>query len=348
MVRSLAAGLVAATALALPVSAAGHGAAAGAARTGLTAAERHRAADLAGVPVPALERRVRAIARRLGRRPGTRPRAARARAAAPRSPTPASRQLVGVIPAPIVPIFEALLPNGKILMWDSVGDAPAESYTDHTFTRAAVYDPATNTSKRVDVAGSNIFCAGFVQLANGNVFVAGGNADSALNGIRQTHTFDWRTETWSRGPDMQDGALVPVRRRRCPNDEAVIIGGGPDDAEVRTTSGTLRRADRTSTTPVGPRVPVPPGRARRPRAAARAVAAMSLIDTDGAGTLTRLGNARRDQPQLRQLRVLRRRALPGGRRRVGERGRPRGRADADRAHGRHPQRRAGRPRRRAR
>ena len=140
----------------------------------------------------------------------------------------------------MVPIFEALLPNGKVLMWDSVGDAPAESYTDHTFTRAAVYDPVTNTSKRVDVAGSNIFCAGFVQLANGNVFVAGGNADSGLNGIRRTHVFDWRTETWSRGPDMQDGRWYPSVAS-MPNDEALIIGGGPTVAEIRTTSGELRR-----------------------------------------------------------------------------------------------------------
>jgi hypothetical protein len=147
---------------------------------------------------------------------------------------------VAPVPAPVVPIFEALLPSGKILMWDSVGDAPAESYTDHTFTRAAVYDPATNTSKRVDVAGSNIFCAGFVQLANGNVFVAGGNADSGLNGIRRTHVFDWRTETWSRGPDMQDGRWYPSVAS-MPNDEALIIGGGPTVAEVRTTSGGLRR-----------------------------------------------------------------------------------------------------------
>ena len=135
-----------------------------------------------------------------------------------------------------MPVFEALLPSGKILMWDSVGDAPAESYPDHTFTRAAVYDPATNTSKRVDVAGSNIFCAGFVQLANGNVFVAGGNADSALHGLRRTHVFDWRTETWTRGPDMQDGRWYPSVAS-MPTDEALIIGGGPTVAEIRTTSG---------------------------------------------------------------------------------------------------------------
>ena len=202
----------------------------------LTAAEQHRAADLADVPVPTLERRMRAITRKLGRQPGTR--LDSARVAVTGDPG-----LVGrwseVIPAPVVPVFEALLPNGKILMWDSVGDAPAESYTDHTFTRAAVYDPATNTSKRVDVAGSNLFCAGFVQLANGNVFVAGGNADSALHGSRHTHVFDWRSESWSPGPDMQDGRWYPSVGSMS-NDEALIIGGGPYCAEVLSTVASRR------------------------------------------------------------------------------------------------------------
>src|SRR3954471_12650779 len=165
----------------------------------LTAAEQHAAADLAGVPVTTLERRVNRLARQLGHRPGT-----AARAAAVGDPGTVG-SWSGVIPAPVIPIFEALLPSGKILMWDSVGDNATETYTDQSFTRAAVYDPVTDTAKRVDVSGYNIFCAGFVQLADGNVFVAGGNLDTALNGIRQTHIFDWRTETWTRGPDMQDG-----------------------------------------------------------------------------------------------------------------------------------------------
>jgi hypothetical protein len=176
---------------------------------GLTQAEQHRAADFADVSVPTLERRMRAATRRLGRQPGTRATTAvTLRAAASADPGNVG-SWSPVIPAPVVPVFEALLPSGKVLMWDSVGDRGAETYTNHTFTRAAVYNPATNTAKRVDVSGYNLFCAGFVQLANGNIFVAGGNADSALNGIRQTHVFDWRTEMWSRGPDMRDGRWYP-------------------------------------------------------------------------------------------------------------------------------------------
>jgi hypothetical protein len=274
-------GLLLLGALILPAPAFGHHTPA----KGLTAAERHRAADAAGLSMRTLERRMRAVTRRLGRQPGTRP--ALARAAAAGDPGVVGRWSP-VIDAPVVPIFEALLPSGKILMWDSVGDAPAESYSDHTFTRAAVYDPATNTSKRVDVQGSNIFCAGFVQLANGNVFVAGGNADSGLNGIRRTHVFNWRTEAWSRGPDMQDGRWYPSVAS-MPDDEALIIGGGPTVAEIRTTGGGLRRATNV-VTPSSREYPfvqaAPDGRALLLGPAR----GLSLIDTGGLGALTAFGD----------------------------------------------------------
>src|SRR4051794_33538881 len=266
--------LVLLAALVAPATAAAHP---------LTAAEQHAVADLAGVPVTTLERRVNRLARELGHRPGTR---VGARASATGDPGTVG-SWSGVIPAPVIPIFEALLPNGKILMWDSVGDNATETYTDQSFTRAAVYDPVTDTAKRVDVSGYNIFCAGFVQLANGNVFVAGGNLDTALNGIRQTHIFDWRTETWSRGPDMQDGRWYPSVAS-LPNDEALIIGGGPTTAEVRTVSGTLRRLT-GFTTPSAREYPwfqaIPDGRTLL----LGPPTSMSLIDPDAAGTLAAAG-----------------------------------------------------------
>jgi hypothetical protein len=275
--RSVVPVLVAAALLAPASAGAHHGGS-------LSPAERHRAADLAGVSVETLERRVNAIARRLGQRPGSRPKSARVAAVG-------DPGTVGtwspVLPAPVVPIFSALLPSGKILMWDSVGDAPAESYTTHNFTRAALYDPATNSSRRVDVASYNIFCAGFVQLANGNVFVAGGNLNSALAGIRQTHVFDWRTETWSRGPDMQDGRWYPSVAS-LPNDEALIVGGGPTVAEVRTVSGGLRRLT-GFTTPSSRVYPflqaIPDGRALLLGPGT----GMSLIDSEGTGSIAAAG-----------------------------------------------------------
>lgn len=188
-----------------------------------------------------------------------------------------------VTPTDVVPIFQAVLPNGKVLMWDSVGDGPAESYSTHTFTRAMVWDPRTSTSVRRDVVGYNIFCAGYTQLADGRVLVAGGCRDSGLNGIVQTHLFDWRTETWSRGPDMASGRWYPSVAA-LGNDEAVIVGGGPAVPEVYQTNGSLRRLTGAS----GYSDRVYPFLVPRPDGKVETVGpldAMTTLDTSGTGAL---------------------------------------------------------------
>jgi len=115
-----------------------------------------------------------------------------------------------------------------------------------------------------------------------------GNADSGLNGIRHTHVFDWRAETWSRGPDMQDGRWYPSVAS-LPNDEALIIGGGPTVAEIRTTSGGLRRLTGVLT-PSSREYPflqaAPDGRALLLGPAR----GLSLIDAGGLGALSAFGN----------------------------------------------------------
>ncbi len=150
-----------------------------------------------------------------------------------------------VLSTSVVPIFQAVLPNGKVLMWDSVGQGAPEQMPDNSFTRAMVWDPTTNTSVRKDVAGYNIFCAGYTQLADGRVLVAGGNKNAALDGIVQTHIFDWRNETWTRGPDMASARWYPAVQA-LGNNEAVIVGGGPAIPEVYQTDGKLRRLTNAS------------------------------------------------------------------------------------------------------
>lgn len=139
----------------------------------------------------------------------------------------------------MVPVFSAVLPSGKVLMWDSVGDGGVDTYPDQQSTRAALLDPTTGVSRRVDVQGYNIFCAGFVQLPDGDVLVVGGNKNQAQDGIRQTHLFHWRTETWSRGPDMAAERWYPSVAA-LGNGEALIVAGGDATAEVYQTDGTLR------------------------------------------------------------------------------------------------------------
>jgi hypothetical protein len=98
--------LLAAAAFFLPAAAAAHETS----QTGLTAAERHRAADLADVSVPELERRVRPRTNALGVQPGTREGAARLAATTDPGLTGSWSQ---VIPAPVVPVAEALLPTAR-------------------------------------------------------------------------------------------------------------------------------------------------------------------------------------------------------------------------------------------
>src|SRR5690349_388606 len=92
--------LVVLVALLIPAAAEAHPS------TGLTPAEQHVAADLANVSVTTLERRVNRLAKQLGYRPGTRRTARRAAVGDPGTVGSWS----GVIPAPVIPIFSALLP----------------------------------------------------------------------------------------------------------------------------------------------------------------------------------------------------------------------------------------------
>ena len=145
-----------------------------------------------------------------------------------------------VVDWPVVGIHVALLPNGKVLAWDSVGDRATETFPVHDFTRATVWDPVTgaHTAATVDT-GYNVFCAGFAHLIDGSVFLAGGNRDAQLNGIVQTHLFNPLNNDWSLGPNMAAGRWYPSVTPLT-NGEMLITEGGPDTPEVRKTDGSLR------------------------------------------------------------------------------------------------------------
>jgi hypothetical protein len=224
----------------------------------------HAKQDLAGTSIEKIEKDTKANATKIknetGHTPGRRSDEqtvpnARVSAAAAQDPGQGGNWS-SVIPTDqgskvgVVPIFQAVLPNGKVLMWDSVGQSAPEQMPTNNFTRAMVWDPTTNTYNRRDVPAYNIFCAGYTQLANGNVLMAGGNKNAALDGIVQTHIFDWRKEElgqvpWSRGPDMAAARWYPAVQAMG-NDEAVIVGGGQAIPEVYQTDGKLRRLTNAS------------------------------------------------------------------------------------------------------
>jgi hypothetical protein len=151
-----------------------------------------------------------------------------------------------VVSWPVVAINAALLPNGKVLAYDSIGDHATETYPVQDHTRATVWDPATGSQSDVTLNdGYNIFCSGFSHLRNGNMFVAGGNKDQQLNGILQTHYFDWSAGTWSLGVSMSYARWYPTVTAMG-NGEMLITSGGPAIPEVRQNDGTLRQLSNAS------------------------------------------------------------------------------------------------------
>jgi hypothetical protein len=145
-----------------------------------------------------------------------------------------------VVDWPVVGVHVALLSNGKVLAYDSIGDKATETYPVQDRTRATVWDPATGTQTPVNVnTGFNIFCSGLAHLLDGRMFLAGGNKDQQLNGIIQTHLFDPASNLWSLGPNMAAGRWYPTVTPLS-NGEMLITSGGPAIPEVRTLAGSLR------------------------------------------------------------------------------------------------------------
>jgi len=192
-----------------------------------------------------------------------------------------------IVDWPVVGVHVALLPNGKVLAYDSIGDNATETYPVQDHTRATVWDPATGTQTPVNVdTGFNIFCSGLAHLVDGRMFIAGGNKDQQLNGIVQTHLFDPVTNLWSLGPNMAAGRWYPTVTPLS-NGEMLITSGRVDTPEVRTLAGGLRALSTASLSlPLYPWMDVAPnGRAfySGPDQTLRA------LDTTGTGTWQALG-----------------------------------------------------------
>jgi len=145
-----------------------------------------------------------------------------------------------VVDWPVVGVHVALLPDGKVLAYDSIGDNATETYPVHDHTRATVWDPKTGVQTPVNVdTGFNVFCSGLAHLLDGRIFLAGGNKDAQLNGIVQTHLFDPATNLWSLGPNMAAERWYPSVTP-LHNGEMLITSGRVAIPEVRTLAGSLR------------------------------------------------------------------------------------------------------------
>jgi Domain of unknown function (DUF1929) len=142
---------------------------------------------------------------------------------------------------PPVAIHGNLLPDGNVLFWarDSASDGGAD-LLDST-PGARVWQPGTLASEpgvidpsdrgTFTITGlptTNLFCAGHAFLPDGRLLTAGGHHGADGYGEVHTNLFDWRNNTWTRGPDMgplhQMGRWYPTVITLA-NGDAVIVSG---------------------------------------------------------------------------------------------------------------------------
>jgi fibronectin type 3 domain-containing protein len=99
-----------------------------------------------------------------------------------------------LIPLPAVAIHSALLPNGRILLWQGDFAKGGQQY---------VLDPQTGAATQVPDAKADLFCAGQAVLADGRVLVVGGTATDGGLGVDDLTAFDWHNQAWQDLAPMQ-------------------------------------------------------------------------------------------------------------------------------------------------
>jgi YVTN family beta-propeller protein len=98
---------------------------------------------------------------------------------------------------PHIPVSAATLPDGRVLTYASNQRTSFPSGPE--FTYAATWNPATGQFVEYNNPQHDMFCGALVMLPDGRVLVNGGRNTTVRGSI-----FDWRVNTWTRLPDMND------------------------------------------------------------------------------------------------------------------------------------------------
>jgi DNA-binding beta-propeller fold protein YncE/fibronectin type 3 domain-containing protein len=180
-------------------------------------------------------------------------------------------------PFPFISVHGALMPNGKVIIWDYSGN-----------TR--LWDPVTTAITTPAQPGRNIFCAGITLLADGKVFVPGGHIQNNV-GLPSASYYDPFANTWTSVPNMNAGRWYPSATT-LPNGD-VLVTSGDDNLAVNDLPQVYQVANNTwrslTSARLGlslfPRVFLAPnGRAFFATSVSR------YLDTSGSGAWTTVGN----------------------------------------------------------
>jgi hypothetical protein len=123
---------------------------------------------------------------------------------------------------PVIAINASLLPTGEVLAWAYPGP-----------DQAKLWNPQTGAFTSVNMS-DDIFCAGQAHLADGRLYVAGGNDPVCVfAGIRDTNIFDPVSRTWQRSDNMLDGRWYPTVLT-MPDGRMLIFSGLGLDCQINT------------------------------------------------------------------------------------------------------------------
>jgi len=155
----------------------------------------------------------------------------------------------GVRPWPVIAVNAHLLPNGKVLSWEE-GEAGFNPGAGEItgFSKASVWDPATDRFTDVRNNTTNVFAGGHAFLPDGRLLVTGGQSIRNLRaprGTPHTNIFDYRSNRWKRVENMAAGRWYPTSTTLA-NGEVLTVGGNNDqgitnqDVQVWKTTGGWR------------------------------------------------------------------------------------------------------------
>src|SRR6185503_3348082 len=152
------------------------------------------------------------------------------------APAPSARITLGdwgaIIPwTPHIPVSAAALPDGRVLTYASNQRTTFPSGPE--FTYAATWNPATGQFLEFNHPSHDMFCGALVMLPDGRVLVNGGRNTTVRSSI-----FDWRNNTWTRTPDMNDPRWYNTSVA-LPNGRVWTVSGSGG-------SGTAERWDQSS------------------------------------------------------------------------------------------------------
>ena len=114
---------------------------------------------------------------------------------------------------PAVAINAVLLPNGKILTYGRNLHVPT------------LWSPSTPATFTDLVRPADFFCSGHALMRDGRLLVTGGHSGRDNFGIKVAYIFDYRTNGWTRAPDMRNGRWYPTATT-LPTGQVLTISGG--------------------------------------------------------------------------------------------------------------------------